>query len=392
MSLYLRKSFRAGPVRFNVSKSGVGISAGIKGARVGTGPRGSYVHGGRNGLYYRRNLTSKTTKNVSTEGDGCVMVILGIFIVAIGIFILQWLSENPAIFIAGITGLVCIVVASLAIKHHRRKTITNYKNALDAAFVTSNSPPDNNVLVNLKQLQKKLPEIETFKKTIESIEVNVYQALIDKILDDGLITQDETTSIGAADDTLRIDDGIKTQLKNEIFSSAYLEIIEDREISQEEFDRLNNIVEGLKIPKVIIEKELNLVHEFIDTQNLSLPFEPLAKDQISLKIQKSEEAYYQCSAQVLSKRKSNETPTGYEYSLRREGTLILTNKRIHVSDADGGTTNIRYSDIGDVDIDIDELVVEITKTSSTRPIVLKTKAPIYTGRAINLLINTQAGG
>jgi Protein of unknown function (DUF4236) len=32
MGLYLRKSFRAGPIRFNLSKSGLGISGGVKGA------------------------------------------------------------------------------------------------------------------------------------------------------------------------------------------------------------------------------------------------------------------------------------------------------------------------------------------------------------------------
>ena len=36
-----------GPFRFNLSKSGLGVSAGVPGFRVGTGPRGNYVHMGR---------------------------------------------------------------------------------------------------------------------------------------------------------------------------------------------------------------------------------------------------------------------------------------------------------------------------------------------------------
>lgn len=58
MGFYLRKSIRVGPVRFNLSKSGVGVSTGIKGFRVGTGPRGNYIHMGRGGLYYRASLPS----------------------------------------------------------------------------------------------------------------------------------------------------------------------------------------------------------------------------------------------------------------------------------------------------------------------------------------------
>jgi hypothetical protein len=56
MGFYLRKSINVGPLRFNLSKNGVGVSAGIKGLRISTGPRGNHVYIGRNGLYYRKTL------------------------------------------------------------------------------------------------------------------------------------------------------------------------------------------------------------------------------------------------------------------------------------------------------------------------------------------------
>ena len=56
MGFYIRKSVRVGPLRFNLSNSGVGVSTGFKGFRIGTGPRGNYVHMGRNGIYYRATL------------------------------------------------------------------------------------------------------------------------------------------------------------------------------------------------------------------------------------------------------------------------------------------------------------------------------------------------
>jgi DNA polymerase III epsilon subunit-like protein len=56
VGFYIRKSLRAGPFRFNLSKSGVGVSVGVPGFRVGTGPRGNYVHMGRGGVYYRATL------------------------------------------------------------------------------------------------------------------------------------------------------------------------------------------------------------------------------------------------------------------------------------------------------------------------------------------------
>ncbi|MGX9147603.1 DUF4236 domain-containing protein [Mesorhizobium sp. 128a] len=56
MGFYVRKSIGAGPFRFNFSSGGVGVSVGVKGLRIGTGPRGHYIHAGVGGLYYRGTL------------------------------------------------------------------------------------------------------------------------------------------------------------------------------------------------------------------------------------------------------------------------------------------------------------------------------------------------
>jgi predicted RNA-binding Zn-ribbon protein involved in translation (DUF1610 family) len=61
VGFYIRKSVKAGPFRFNLSKSGIGVSAGVPGFRIGTGPRGNYIHMGRNGIYYRASLNGHHT-------------------------------------------------------------------------------------------------------------------------------------------------------------------------------------------------------------------------------------------------------------------------------------------------------------------------------------------
>jgi hypothetical protein len=63
MGFYIRKSLKAGPFRFNLSKSGIGVSAGVPGFRVGSGPRGNYVHMGTHGLYYRASLNGPRPAN-----------------------------------------------------------------------------------------------------------------------------------------------------------------------------------------------------------------------------------------------------------------------------------------------------------------------------------------
>jgi Protein of unknown function (DUF4236) len=58
MGLSYRKSIKAGPFRFNLSGSGVGVSVGVPGFRVGAGPRGHYVSMSAGGFTYRTSLPS----------------------------------------------------------------------------------------------------------------------------------------------------------------------------------------------------------------------------------------------------------------------------------------------------------------------------------------------
>lgn len=59
MSLRFRRTIKIAPgVRLNLSKSGVGVSAGVRGARLGVGPRGAYTSVGLpgTGIHYRTKL------------------------------------------------------------------------------------------------------------------------------------------------------------------------------------------------------------------------------------------------------------------------------------------------------------------------------------------------
>lgn len=67
MGFYVRKAISVGPFRFNLSKSGVGVSAGVRGLRLGMGPRGNYVHMGQGGLFYRKTLPSGTSNNQGNQ-------------------------------------------------------------------------------------------------------------------------------------------------------------------------------------------------------------------------------------------------------------------------------------------------------------------------------------
>ncbi len=59
MGWFFRKSLNFGPFRLNFSKSGVGGSVGVKGARTGVNARGNkYFQIGRGGVGYRKEYGS----------------------------------------------------------------------------------------------------------------------------------------------------------------------------------------------------------------------------------------------------------------------------------------------------------------------------------------------
>ena len=65
MGFFFRKSTRLGPFRLNFSKSGIGASLGVKGARITATPRGlTYITVGTHGFYYRETLSRQNTGRV----------------------------------------------------------------------------------------------------------------------------------------------------------------------------------------------------------------------------------------------------------------------------------------------------------------------------------------
>lgn len=69
MGFSFRKSVKIGPIRLNASKSGIGISGGVKGARISVSPKGKISTSiGANGVYYRSQIGGgKRTKKVQDE-------------------------------------------------------------------------------------------------------------------------------------------------------------------------------------------------------------------------------------------------------------------------------------------------------------------------------------
>jgi hypothetical protein len=74
MGFYFRKSKSLGGLKFNFSKSGIGLSFGVKGMRYVMSPKGNYIHMGRNAFYYRTSVGGKSRRSGNTSNSNPVEV------------------------------------------------------------------------------------------------------------------------------------------------------------------------------------------------------------------------------------------------------------------------------------------------------------------------------
>jgi hypothetical protein len=86
-----------GPLRLNVSKAGVGVSAGVKGLSVSTGRRGTYLNAGRKGLYYRTRLISGKPRAKSALQSPALPIFVMLAITATGFMVFLVLAVIVAL-------------------------------------------------------------------------------------------------------------------------------------------------------------------------------------------------------------------------------------------------------------------------------------------------------
>jgi hypothetical protein len=101
MGFYIRKSFKIGPLRMNLSKSGLGASVGTKGTRLGLSSKGKlYTHLGRWGLYHRQDLGSvKEQAGPASKGFGFwILIALGNLLALVLAFAMAMAADRLDVF------------------------------------------------------------------------------------------------------------------------------------------------------------------------------------------------------------------------------------------------------------------------------------------------------
>ncbi|MBD3369023.1 DUF4236 domain-containing protein [Candidatus Fermentibacteria bacterium] len=382
MGLFLRKAFSSGPVRLNLSKGGLGVSGGAKGARVSLGPSGVNLFGGRGGLYYRKRVSGAKRREGSSV-SGCLLALVFLAVIAVVIAAVNWLGEHPwvaaGLGVAVLTGLTCWLVVG-----YRRKTaLRDYRAALEGGLVSAEDSPSEEAMREMARLRERVPHSGKWVDRLARTEGDVYQALMDRVLEDGVITEDERRRLRALEDLAGIPPEVVLSVKLEVFQAAYMDAVADRRITEEEYERLRNLASGLEIPAEGIRSEMSVVEDIRRAQDLEPPLEELDPDESPLHVTRNETLHLVGTGQVYTRRRDESQPDGWLYSLKRDGELVLTDRRLRVEDS--GTTTVKLDEIEDLEVDLDRGYIFVSKADSGRPTILSSSQPVRLARMLDLL-------
>lgn len=385
MGLFLRKAFSSGPVRLNVSKGGLGVSGGVKGARLSAGPRGLHLFAGRGGLYYRKRVGG-SARGEEGSGSGCLLLLLILAVVAAVSAAVSWLGDHP-LAAAGIgAGLLAGLAAWLIVRHRRKAALGEYRAALEEGLVSGGQGVSEGLMANLARLRERAPESGKWRQRLARTEGDVYQALLDRVLDDGVITGGERRRLRALEGLARMPAEVVLAVKLEVFEAAYVDAVADRRITEEEYERLHNLAAGLEIPSDTVLREMEVVEDIRRAQGLEPPLPELDPEVSPLHVTRNETLHHVGTGQVYTRRRDESEPDGWHYTLKRDGDLVLTSRRLRVEDS--GTTTLKLEEIEDLEVDLDRGYIFISKSNSGRPTVISSTRPVELARMLELL----AGG
>ncbi|HUG00635.1 MAG TPA: DUF4236 domain-containing protein [Longimicrobiales bacterium] len=396
MGLYLRKSFRMGPVRFNLSKSGIGTSFGVRGARVGVNPQGrSYVHAGRYGVYARRSLGGGS-RAAAPGGRAAPPEVLyertdATFPAAWAVERAEPLEARPGraptagLILLTVLGILLLLVGGWfwwlvggaafavgAVFWYRRananRTADKFRGALESFLRTGAWTARRWQEALSSAGDGALPE-ETRRQELE----RAYLLACRAIVEDGRVDDAELDVLDLFHRSLGESPFTKAA-RRDAFRGLYFAAVADHELDEGEEAALDHVRERLAIPAEDVATELEVLAQLRDLRRIRGG--ELEEVQPSVPIQKSETCYFEGEGRFLKEKQlSTFQRDGQRYNVRglvvdKEGRLLVTNKRILL--VHSGTSSVRYDKILDLDVDMDENVIRVTKDGATAPTIITT--------------------
>jgi hypothetical protein len=394
MGFYIRKSLgKIGPVRFNLSKSGIGMSGGVRGARIGVGPRGAYVAGGRHGLYFRDYQESASKRSAAAPETAPIDVAqpsqpeaareepssaspkpggYGMPF-ALGVVSLMLL------FGGSIVGILIVAVA-VWLGWRRRRKITwhaSYETLLKKLSAT----PDPRLL---EEIRDSLTSSPFSRSEWQARHEQVYMGVFSNSLSGG-IDEDEKRWLNALAGTLPIKDS--TAIHIEALRAVLWQLMADGEVTEREEAFAEQLIREAGLSKEDLSEELAVMDEFVRAREVRESGLPVIESAINL--QKGEVCHHMTRGAFLDKKVLRSyTRDGQKHKeeglvVDKEGDIYITSKRILI--VAGGMSGIPHQKVLDIEINQDEKLIEIVKDGRQKPLYIRVPDAVYSGMLLEML-------
>ena len=402
MAFFIRKAFRSGPVRLNLSKGGLGLSVGITGARLGLNRRGAYVYGGRHGLYYRKQLgTAAGKKRVQQPGgsknythqSGTVDLFTDTGTTFEPVFkglktypFPDLQSENELLSVPVLAGILLVFVVVGSVYNSA---------ALWAVLITLFTFLTAFWFRNYLWEKRGLDLVETLSKKFEQSPDSVIRQQIVAYRDNApkrfsthhlgdLYSILLQISIEHPDDKhirmfntleklIPLSDSIKNRIKRAFLSQALEHALEDHLLTESEENQIRNLIKKLNLPADFAREEftyLELASEIRQEME-----SPLKETEAPIPLVRNEHCFAVFDdARLLEERVLNRFQRNHVqyrelgFEIQISGTLTITDRRLVLTGR--GSREYRLNRIADIITDLEANVIELILTNRKNPVFI----------------------
>lgn len=405
MGFYVRKGLNFGPLRLNFSKSGIGLSAGVTGARIGVNSQGrAYVHGGRHGLYYRKNLGSigsnsstVTRMNVAKLPDMEIFQDTGhtfpITKIQTSPILLPPLPRKPNLFswVAfffsmlwaisdfSIFSMTAVVIAAITVLLWYRRN-QQYQFFLKAFDSLKDCTPI--------QQEKHLWENET-----ASLNTTTKQILASHVAFcwlENQLEQGHLKNFSSHLDFLPIPLEQIQSFATHLYQASVEDALADHQLSEEEVSFIHKLEKTWQIPPTSILAEKELITQFQQLREIQDKNIPEAY--FSRTLLKDELPFFEGYGKFLHKRilqtwqENRQRFKQIGYQVDTEGTLRISNRSIEIQD---GTQTRTYPirQVTNVLVSLEEGIIELSLQNRKNPVILTSDELIVVAAILNKATN-----
>lgn len=331
MAWSLRKSFKVGPTRINLSSRGIGYSVGVRGLRVGTSSSGrGYVRGGRGMLRYQAALGSSAQSLAGPPAysgpafGGCRVSMIGGLI--LGPVLLAIQNNTTRLIVAG--SVVALVLVAMGLRKaaamRREREEAARQEAIEAlneavsALLTNPTPSE----ADARRVSERRREVGELPGGVEQYEAAYRSAVADAVADQK-VSPEERTRLERLARGLGLSRDFVQRSNLGGFVEGFYALIGDGKLTEDEDEKLKALRAAFSIPEAQITAQLAKADQLRRARGVEQAdkLEPVAVD---VKLGKSESAFYAVPAAEMRFYMASDR----DFEPVKSGTLYVTDQRL----------------------------------------------------------------